>query len=131
MWYSINLALADVYENLTLSMDKGDATCAVLLDLAKAFDSVHHNILFQKLEHYGIRGNSLKLIKAYLRGRKQFVSSANYNSALLDVTLGVPQGSVLGLLLFLTHINDFHNSTNLEVRHFADDTLVYFSCNHI
>ena len=128
---STTLAIADVYENLTLSMDNGQATCAVLLDLAKAFDSVNHDILFQKLEYYGIRGIALKLLTSYFSCRKQFVSSESNDSSMLNVTLGVPQGSVLGPLFFLVYINDFHNSTDLEVRHFADDTLVYFASTNV
>ena len=128
---STTLAIADVYENLTLSMDNGQATCAVLLDLAKAFDSVNHDILFQKLEYYGIRGIALKLLASYFSCRKQFVSSESNDSSMPNVTLGVPQGSVLGPLFFLVYINNFHNSTDLEVRHFADDTLVYFASTNV
>ena len=105
--------------------DEGNATCAVFLDLSKAFDSVDRKILLRKLENYGVRGKMHSLIKSYLEGRQQFVSFGGYESICEKCEVGVPQGSVLGPLLFLIHINDLQNNTSLRVLNFADDTLLY------
>ena len=123
--HSTTLAVSQFYENLLHSQDNGRATCAILLDLSKAFDSVNHDILLFKLYRYGIRGQAWLLLRSYLSNRKQFVYNDNVSSNLEDVEVGVPQGSVLGPLLFLLHINDLQNSTKLNVLNFADDTLLY------
>ena len=107
------------------NFDKGNAVCAVFLDLSKAFDSVDRNILLRKLESYGVRGNMYLLISSYLDGRKQFVSFGGYESTCKECEIGVPQGSVLGPLLFLIHINDLQNNTGLNILNFADDTMLY------
>jgi len=70
---STSLTITDLYENLLQNLDKKLISCAVFLDLRKAFDSVNHSILLTKLEHYGVRGNALKLIESYLSNRKQYV----------------------------------------------------------
>ena len=89
----------------------------------KAFDTVDHTILLNKLKYYGIRGKTNDWFRSYLTGRRQFVSINGYNSKLLDLNIGVPQGSVLGPLLFLIYINDLHIAIrNSKVHHFADDT---------
>ena len=80
------------------------SSCAIFLDLAKAFDTVSHDILLQKLEAYGIRGNSLKLFESYLKDRYQFVKLNNEKSEVSLIEFGVPQGSILGPLLFLFSI---------------------------
>ena len=101
----------------------------MFVDLQKAFNTVEHDILLSKLEHYGIRGLANNWFKSYLSNRKQYVSINGYDSNLADVKFGVPQGSVLGPLLFLIYINDLNQALRFcKVHHFADDTnLIHFS----
>ena len=97
--------------------------CGVFVDLQKAFDTVNHDILIEKLNYYGIRGIANSWFRSYLNNRKQYVSINGFSSKTLNTTHGVPQGSVLGLLLFLLYINDLHVSIkHSNVYHFADDT---------
>ena len=89
---------------------------------------MNHNILFEKLEYYGVRGIALSWIKSYFSNRKQFVQFNNSSSTSKNITCGVPQGSILGPLLFLIYINDICNvSTLAKLIVFADDTSLFFS----
>ena len=100
--------------------------------MKKAFDTVNHEILLSKLEHYGIRGVLLDWFRSYLSGRKQYVSINGVSSDLKNLTCGVPQGSVLGPLLFLLYINDLPNvSEKLKFFLFADDTNIYYESGDI
>ena len=98
------------------------------MDLSKAFDTVNHNILFDKLEYYGIRGLTLQWIKSYFMNRFQFVKYEEHHSSHKKVSCGVPQCSILGPLFFLLYINDFNNVSQLvDAILFADDTNIFFS----
>ena len=97
------------------------------MDVRKAFDTVSHNILLQKLYHYGIRGTAYKLLESYLSFRNQFVSVQNHHSSLKPINIGVPQGSILGPLLFLVFVNGIPNSVSCNPRLFADDACLLVS----
>ena len=89
--FSTSLAVSDIYENLLYNLDEGYANCCIFIDFQKAFDTVNHQILIKKLEYYGVRGISLRLIQSYLSNRKQYVCmSKNIVSSLLNITCGVP-----------------------------------------
>ena len=121
--HSTNHALLSIFENIRGKLDSKTFSCGVFIDLEKAFDTVNHNILLKKLEFYGIRGISNLWFSSYLSNRCQRVKLDGKNSGILDITCGVPQGSILGPLLFLLYINDMKNSVkNSILHHFADDT---------
>ena len=121
--YSTAHALLAITQKLSDALDSGKFAYAVFVDLEKAFDTVDHSILLKKLHHYGIRGVPFKLLKSYLSERSQFVSISGVNSSHSKIKHGVPQGSVLGPLLFLIYINDLSRAIKYgDVFHFADDT---------
>ena len=121
--HSTSHALISLTETIRQALDDNKFACGIFIDLRKAFDTVDHDILLKKLEYYGIRGLSNEWFRSYLTDRKQFVSINGFNSRIISTNTGVPQGSVLGPLLFLIYINDMHVAIkNSLVHHFADDT---------
>ena len=116
----LSCALINITENIRKALDDGNIGYGVFVDLQKAFDTVDHHILLAKLSHYGIRGVSNDWFKSYLSNRSQYVSINGYDSGLAAINCGVPQGSVLGPLLFLLYINNLNQA--IKFYHFADDT---------
>ena len=106
--HSSYMALMVLMNELISSLEKGESVIGVFLDFSKAFDIVDHAILLCKLENYGIRGNALSWFKSYLTDHEQFVRFNGVSSATKLISCGVPQGSILGPLLFLIYINDLH-----------------------
>ena len=124
--HSTTLALIEAIDNLYKLLDENKTVIGLFLDFEKAFDTVNHEILLYKLNNYGIRGTTHEWFKNYLTNRKQFVSVDGVSSSLLDIQCGVPQGSILGPLLFLIYINDIHNSVpERNIKLFADDANIF------
>ncbi len=126
--YSTEHALLSIVEEIRRNLDDGKFSCGVFVDLEKAFDTVNHQILLSILDHYGIRDNSLKWVQSYLTNRKQFVSLSGAKSKYMNISCGVPQGSILGPLLFILYINDMNHAVRSStIHHFADDTNLLYS----
>ena len=128
---SCETQLVTLIEDLMQNSIAGNQTDLVLLDFSKAFDKVSHQKLLLKLHRYGIRGPTLKWIQVFLSDRTQTVVIDNEKSATVPVTSGVPQGSVLGPILFLIYINDLPDKTRSKVRLFADDTAIYMAVSNL
>ena len=127
--HSTEQALIELTDRIKLSIDNKELACGIFIDLRKAFDTVNHKILIEKLKHVGVRGIPNQLINSYLTNRSQYIQLNNTKSDLMPINYGVPQGSVLGPLLFTIYINDLANCCqDGKVRIFADDTAVYFTC---
>ena len=123
--HSTQHAVISLVNNITNSLDSSNIVIGVFLDLKKAFDTVDHTILLKKLYSYGIRGKAHKWLTSYLTGRTQYVVYDGHKSSTLNMTCGVPQGSILGPLLFIIYVNDICNVSELLFKIlYADDTCV-------
>ena len=128
----LSILLISMTETIRNTIDNGNFGCGIFIDLKKAFDTVNHSILLCKLEHYDIRGIPLQWFHSYLSNRKQCMSINGFSSDELNIIHGVPQGSVLGPLLFLIFINDLPNiSRHLTFYLFADDTNTYYESSNL
>ena len=128
--HSTEHAALELIDKIITDMDKGKIPINIYLDMSKAFDILDHRILIDKLKYYGITGTALDLFISYLSNRKQYVDFKGIKSNTLDIKSGVPQGSILGPLLFIIFINDFSKSSNLfDFIIYADDTSLSSTLN--
>lgn len=126
--HSTTHAILLIIDKIQKAIEKKLYSCGIFLDLSKAFDTVDHKILLKKLEYYGIRGIVNDWFCSYFTNRTHSVVIGDINSNQHPLTCGVPQGSILGPLLFLIYINDFNNSAeNVHFHLFADDSNLFFA----
>ena len=121
-----------IVENIQIQLDDGKYSAGVFVDLKKAFDTIDHNILLKKLDYYGVRGIANEWFASYLKNRKQFVSISGHISSTQVIQADVSQGSILGPLLFLLHMNDLNKS--IKNLRFITLQMIQISCfliNHL
>lgn len=125
--YSTDTCLIHLQDHIRKQTAAGNYTGMILLDIQKAFDSVDHQILCNKLSAMGVHSTSIDWFQSYLSGRRQVVSINRVESDPLTITCGVPQGSILGPILFLCYVNDMPNSINCLLLQYADDSALIYS----
>lgn len=126
--HSTCTAALDVLNVVTQALDKRLLTLSLFIDISKAFDSINHHILLSKLDHYGVRGIANRWFQSYLLGRFQYTESVGSSSSLRSIVAGVPQGSILGPILFILYVNDlFFVNADAKVVMYADDTTISIS----
>ena len=130
--HSTDLAVTYVTDNILKALDNKQYVIGVFMDLAKAFDTINHKILLQKLHHYGMRGNVFKWFESYLSHRIQYVKYNGILSKIAVIKYGVPQGSILGPLLFILYLNDLYKASKLtELVLFADDSNLFIKGHNL
>ena len=133
--HSTALAAVEMIDRITSELDKGNTPLNIFLDLSKAFYTLDHKIMLYKLKYYEVTGPALELLRSYLSDRKQYVEFENVKSDSSNIKTGVPQGSILGPLLFVIYVNDISLASKIFTAIiYADDTslsstLNTFSCN--
>ena len=125
---SISQAVVKLLSHVIQAYHEKIYSACFFLDLRKAFDTVNHSLLIQKLEHYGFRGPCSGYLRSYYLNRKQYVHVNGCNSSLKSVVYGVPQGSILGPICFSLYINDMPLAVKVEVVLFADDAAFIITC---
>ena len=127
-FHSTETALIRLVDQLLFDLDKNRASGLVFIDYKKAFDLIDHGLLLEKLKAYGVRDNEMELLRSYLSGRTQYVHINGCHSSPRTVSAGVPQGSILGPILFLLFINDLPSAAqHSTVDIYADDTTLSLS----
>jgi len=128
--HSTEAASLELIDRILTEMDNGKIPICIFLDLSKAFDTLDHNILLNKLNYYGVKNTASNLLSSYLTNREQYVDFDGTESSILKISTGVPQGSILGPLLFIIYMNDIAQLTNVfEMIMYADDTSLQSTLN--
>ena len=128
--HSTEFATLELTNKIHEHLNNGLNPIAVYMDLSKAFDTINHDILINKLKHYGVTGTELEWFVSYLANRFQYVTHSFSKSSLKEITTGVPQGSILGPLLFIIYINDLPSISDLDIIQYADDTCLLIPFKH-
>ena len=129
--HSTEHAIIELIDQINCSFEKDHFILGFFIDLSKAFDTVDHHIVVSKLDNYGANGNNLRWFQSYLENRKQYLNFNNKITTSSEITCGVPQGSILGPLLFLIYVNELNNASSILDTMFADDANLFYSHENI